>query len=125
MLKGYFAIGDTSSMQVFVAKDIHEDWESLASEDSGRTLDGVMHIYWVKPNLKKFEIVMPPCSAETIRRIIELVQGKEYYLSIFDPSEGDKTYHVYTSNAKADMYSGVIRDGLYENFEFHAIEIGD
>lgn len=31
--------------QYFQAQQMKFGWESIASEDSGRTLDGVMHIY--------------------------------------------------------------------------------
>ena len=68
---------------------------------------------------------MPPCSEETIRNIIRRVQGKEYWLVIYEPENGPSMYHVYTSNAQVDMYSGVFHNGLWRNFEFHAIELGD
>ena len=61
-------------------KSLKESDESLASEDSGRTLDGVMHIYWVQRDLKKVEIVLPPCRADMIRQLKDIVQGKEYYI---------------------------------------------
>ena len=124
-----FGIGSSPSStyyNTFNAKSIRQSWESLASEDSGRTLDGVMHIYWVQNKLRKFEIIMPPCTYSTIQGIINICQGKEYYITIWDPSVGgEATYHVYTSNASSDMYSGIVRNGLWENFEFHAIELGD
>jgi hypothetical protein len=104
-----FTIGGAN----YKAKSIKYNWESLASEDSGRTLDGVMHINWIFSNIRKLEIVMPPCDASTIQSIINKVQGKEYSMSYFDPAYGgtvSKTF--YTSNSHADMYSGVIKNGL-------------
>ena len=47
-----FAINGTP----FYAKSIKNNYESLATDDSGRTLDGVMHIYWVFNNIRKVEI---------------------------------------------------------------------
>lgn len=68
---------------------------------------------------------MPPCKEDTIYRLINLVQGKEYYLTYYDPSiRGNRTILCYTSNAGTDTYSGVVHNGLYTGFEFHAIEIG-
>jgi len=58
--KGHFKIGSTT----FIAKSIKPSFESLASEDSGRTDDGKMHISWIKPKLRKWEIEMPPCSSQ-------------------------------------------------------------
>jgi len=66
----------------YYAKDIHYGWESLASEDSGRTLDGVMRTYWVKPNLRKFEIILPPTTGDVISSVVSAVQGKDYNITI-------------------------------------------
>ncbi len=108
----------------FPAKSLKESDESLASEDSGRTLDGVMHIYWVQRDLKKIEIVLPPCTTGLLKQLKDIVQGKEYYIR-FKSFEGNYlTRYVYTSNLNANMYSGVLYNGLWQDFEFHAIELG-
>ena len=108
----------------FVAQKMKFGWNSLATEDSGRTLDGVMHINWVFRNTRKIEIIMAPCEDNVISEIINLVQGKEYSLTYYDPSIRDRrTIYVYTSNASADFYSGVVHNGIWRDFEFHAIEI--
>lgn len=108
----------------FPAKSLKESDESLASEDSGRTLDGVMHIYWVQRDLKKIEIVMPPSTSAMLARVKNIVQGKEYYIR-FKSFEGSYiTRYVYTSNLNTNMYSGYLYNGLWQDFEFHAIELG-
>lgn len=121
-------INDRYSFQIngigFKAKSMKISWESLAAEDSGRTLDGVMHIYWVKRRIRKLEIVMPPCTYETLQMILTLVQGQEYNISFFDPMINRvRTIKCYTSNASTDIYSGIVHNGLYQGFEFHAIEL--
>ena len=115
---------DGANYTYFPMKSLKESDESLASEDSGRTLDGVMHIYWVQRDLKKIEIVLPPCRADMIKQLKDIVQGKEYY--IYYPSYDNDyiTRYVYTSNMNANMYSGYIYHGLWQDFEFHAIELG-
>jgi len=120
----FYISSDGSNWTGFPAKSIKESDESLASEDSGRTLDGVMHIYWVQRDLKKIEIVLPPCTFDILKRLKDLVQGKEYYIR-FKSFEGSwLTRYVYTSNLNANMYSGVLYGGLWQDFEFHAIELG-
>ena len=47
--KGCFIINGTQ----FRAKSIAPSFDSLATEDSGRTEDGVMHIWWIKNKLRK------------------------------------------------------------------------
>ena len=37
----------------FSPKTLTVNYESLASDNSGRTLDGVMHIYWVFQKIRK------------------------------------------------------------------------
>lgn len=108
----------------FPAKSIKESDESLASEDSGRTLDGVMHIYWVQRDLKKVEIVLPPCTSDLLKQLKDIVQGKEYYIRYWSYEGEFVEKYVYTSNLSADMYSGVYYGGLWQGFEFHAIELG-
>ena len=119
--KGSFKI----SNKEFKAKKIKVDYESLASEDSGRTDDGVMHVYWVKRKIRKLNIEMPPMTANQVAELLPLVQGMEYNITYFDPFiNGEKTIHCYTSNSSADCYSGVIKGGLYQGVSFNSIEIG-
>lgn len=120
--KGCFKINNHE----YVAKSIKQTFESLASEDSGRTDDGVMHITWVKSRLRKWEIEMPPCTASDAYSLLYWVQGETYYITIYDvSSDSEVTVHVYTSNSNADCYSGVIQNGLYTGLTFSAIELGD
>lgn len=119
--KNSFSIGGQS----FQAQQMKYNWESIASEDSGRTLDGVMHIYWVLRKIRKIEIVMPPCDSDTISRLVNLVQGREYLLTYWDPEiKANRTIYCYTSNSNGDLYSGIVHNGLWQGFEFHAIEVG-
>lgn len=120
--KGNFIINNIE----FKPKSIKQTFESLASEDSGRTDDGVMHITWIKPKLRKWEIEMPPTNYSWAYTLLSLVQGQVYNITIWDlSSNSEVTVHVYTSNSTADCYSGVIKDGLYNGLSFSAIEVGD
>ena len=56
-------------------------FESLATEDSGRSDDGVMHIYWVKNRYRKLEITLRPDTPANIAPILNKVMGKEYYIT--------------------------------------------
>lgn len=120
--KGCFIINGTQ----FRAKSIAPSFDSLATEDSGRTEDGVMHIWWIKNKLRKWEIELPPCTAAEAYAVINRVQGQLYYLTVWDISSNrEVTVHVYTSNSSGDTYSGVLYNGLYQGVKFSAIEIGD
>ena len=119
--KGRFKIGNNE----FKAKSIQVSYESLASDDSGRTEDGTMHINWVYRKLRKVEIELPPTSDRTqLALLLSLVQGKEYYITYWDPlTNAERTSHVYTSNSQTDMYSGVLYGGMWQGVKFNAIEL--
>jgi hypothetical protein len=119
--KGNFIINDEIE---FAPKSLTVNYESLSSDNSGRTLDGVMHIYWVFNRIRKLEIEMAPTTADKIAQLFSRVQGKTYDIKYWDILENaEKTITVYTSNSHADCYSGRVRDGLYQGVKFNAIEI--
>lgn len=118
--KGHFKVNGKE----FAAKAIKVGFESLSGSDSGRTEDGVMHINWIFRRIRKVEITMPPCTSEEVSALLSLVQGQEYSLTYFDPLENkEKMIGVYTSTTAADMYSGIIRNGLWQGVSFNAIEM--
>lgn len=107
----------------FKAKELKVGFESLQSEDTGRTDDGVLHITWIFRKIRKIEIEMPPMTSAEVSRLLGLVQGQEYNLTYYDPLDNiERTARVYTSNSKANLYSGFVMNGLYEGVSFNAIE---
>lgn len=119
--KGHFKIGNNE----FAAKSIKVNFESLASDDSGRTNDGVMHIYWVLRKIRKIEIELPPTKdLGKLSTLFALVQGQEYNLTYWDPLDNaEKTIKVYTSTSSADMYNGILYNGMWQGVSFNAIEL--
>ena len=123
------ALHDKGKFQVngreFDAKSITVNYESLASDDSGRTADGVMHIYWIMRKVRKIEIEMPPTADRMmLANLFSLVQGQEYNLTYWDPMDNaERTIKVYTSNSNGDMYNGYIYGGVWQGVKFNAIEL--
>lgn len=108
----------------FAPKNLTLNFESLASDNSGRTLDGVFHVYWVFNKIRKLEIELAPTTPDKIAEVFSRVQGQEYDITYWDLIENnEKTIHCYTSNSHADCYSGRVRNGLYQGAKFNAIEI--
>ncbi len=100
------------------------DYDSLATEDSGRSVDGMMHITWILSRARKVEIQLPPCSAAFASKILDRVMGRKYYITYWDLiTNAEKTIYVYTSNGKGSLYSGVVRNGLYNGITFNGIEL--
>lgn len=119
--KGHFKVNGTE----YLAKSIKVDLESLASEDSGRTDDGVMHINWILRKIRKVFIEMPPSTTANIAPLLAAVQGQTYSLTYFDPlANAEKTITAYTSKGSSSLYSGVLYNGLWQGTQFNAIEVG-
>lgn len=119
--KGHFKVNGTE----YVAKSIKVDLESLASEDSGRTDDGVMRINWVLKKIRKVQIELPPSIADDFAPLLRAVQGQIYSLTYFDPMDNaEKTITAYTSKGSSSLYSGVLYNGLWQGTQFNAIEVG-
>ena len=119
--KGHFKVNGTE----YLAKSIKVDLESLASEDSGRTDDGVMHINWILRKIRKVFIEMPPSITADIAPLLSAVQGQTYSLTYFDPLDNaEKTITAYTSKGSSSLYSGVLYNGLWQGTQFNAIEVG-
>ena len=119
--KGHFKVNGTE----YLAKSIKVDLESLASEDSGRTDDGVMHINWVLKKIRKVFIEMPPSITADIAPLLSAVQGQTYSLTYFDPLDNaEKTITAYTSKGSSSLYSGVLYNGLWQGIQFNAIQVG-
>ena len=109
----------------FKAQSIKVGYESLAGEDSGRTADGVMRINWVLNVIHKVEITLPPSTGTEVSKLLSLVQGREYTLTVYSPYADDIVdIQCYTSNSSTDCYSGVLYGGLWQGASFNAIELG-
>lgn len=118
--KGNFKIGTRE----WSPKSLKVTYDSLATEKSGRSDDGVMHITWVRTHIAKLEITMPPMSVSEVATLLQAVQGKTYQITYRDPrTNSEVTTDVYTSNSEGDCYSGVLHNGLYEGVTFSAIQM--
>jgi len=70
---------------------------------------------------------MAPCNGVVAANLLSKVQGKEYTLTVYDIySAGEVSVDCYTSNSKAECYSGVLNNGngLWTGLSFTAVEKG-
>lgn len=120
--KGYFIINNIR----YVPQTMAINYDSLASADSGRTDDGVMHITFIRGKLVKLDITMPPADAHQYATLINTVQGAvNLPVTFYNPITGNvDTKNMYCSNSKADWYSGVITsNGILTGLSFSLIEM--
>ena len=118
--KGNFQIGTKE----WSPKSLKFTYDSLATSKSGRADDGTMKITWVRTNIRKIEITMPPMKASALDDLLTAVSGKKYNMTFYDPrTASEVTVQMYTSNAQGECYSGVLLNGLYQGVQFSAIEV--
>ena len=126
------------------APNIKIEHTNVASADSGRTEDGVMHITWVRRDVKKVNLMYNAISGAEKATMEALMQGKEFYFRYYDPhyegntlvnvSEfygycGESSYQAYAANVydKSDPLhpKPLLRSeegGIYTNFSINVIE---
>lgn len=118
--KGNFKIGSTE----YAPKSLKVTYDSLATAKSGRSDNGTMNITWVRQNIRKLEIEMPPMKMSALSALLSAVSGKKYNMTFHDPrTNTEVTVEMYTSNANGECYSGVLYGGLYQGVQFSAIEV--
>lgn len=118
--KGCFKIGSTE----YKPKSLKITYDSLATSNSGRSDNGTMKITWVRKNIRKVEIEMPPMTMSALAALLTAVSGQTYNITIHDPkSNAEDTFQAYTSNTQGECYSGVLHNGLYQGVQFSAIEV--
>lgn len=118
--KGNFQIDGVE----YSPKSLSVTYDSLATSKSGRSDDGTMNITWVRRNIRKIEIVMPPMKPAALRSLLADISGRKYDMTFHDPlTNSERTVQMYTSNTKGECYSGVLHGGLYQGVQFSAIEV--
>lgn len=118
--KGNFKIGSTE----YSPKSLKITYDSLATANSGRSDNGTMVINWVRTNIRKVEIEMPPMKLSELSTLLTAVSGKKYNMTFRDiRTNSEVTVQMYTSNTQGDCYSGVLHGGLYHGVQFSAIEV--
>lgn len=118
--KGNIAINGTE----YKVQSLKINYKSLTSQDSGKTDDGKMHLFFIYNRQREISVTLPPSSAENITSILSKIQGKIYSLTYFDAIENQElTIECYTLDSSASLYSGVLLDGLWNGITFKATEV--
>lgn len=117
------------------APDIKIEHTNVASADSGRTEDGVMHINWVRRDVRKVNLMYNAISGnEKYYMEYEIggvgMQGHEFWFRCPDGkyangAKGVIEFQAYCGESNYQFYSDVHREeegGIYTNFSINVIE---
>ena len=95
---------------------------NVAGSSSGRTEDGVMHIDWVRRDVRKVYLQWQVLTATELKYILGLMQGKEFKLTFKDQGMV-QTMNAYSSESSYTYYSAALGEDLYTDVSINAIEM--
>lgn len=95
---------------------------NLAGSSSGRTEDGVMHIDWVRRDIRKVHLRWKVLTASELEYVFGLMQGKEFTLTFKDRGRV-YTMDAYSAESSYVYYSAALGEDLYTDVSINAIEM--
>jgi hypothetical protein len=95
---------------------------NLAGSSSGRTEDGVMHIDWVRRDIRKVNLQWKVLTASELDYVLGLMQGKEFTLTFKDRGRV-QTMSAYSSESSYTYYSAAFGEDIYTDVSINAIEM--
>ena len=95
---------------------------NLAGSSSGRTEDGVMHIDWIRRDIRKVYLQWKVLTASELEYIFGLMQGQEFTLTFKDRGRVH-TMSAYSADSSYVYYSSALGEDIYTDVSINAIEI--
>ena len=95
---------------------------NLAGSSSGRTEDGVMHIDWIRRDIRKVNLQWKVLTGTELNYILGLMQGKEFTLTFKDRGRV-QTMSAYSSESSYTYYSAALGEDIYTDVSINAIEM--
>ena len=95
---------------------------NLAGSSSGRTEDGIMHIDWIRRDIRKVHLQWKVLTASELNYILDLMQGKEFTLTFKDRGKV-QTMNAYSSESSYTYYSAALGEDIYTDVSINAIEM--
>ncbi len=101
---------------------IRVEHTNLTGSSSGRTEDGVMHIDWVRRDIRKVNLQWKVLTGTELNYILGLMQGKEFTLTFKDRGVVQKM-SAYSSDSSYTYYSAALGEDIYTDVSINAIEM--
>ena len=97
---------------------------NVVGSASGRSEDGVMHIDWLRRDVRKVYLKYNAITKTELAYMMSKMQGKEFTFKFLDQGAvqsmdayvGESSYEFYS-------YSSAYDEAVYVNFEIHVIEL--
>ena len=101
---------------------IQVEHSNLAGSSSGRTEDGIMHIDWIRRDIRKVHLRWKVLTASELNYILGLMQGKEFVLTFKDRGKV-QIMNAYSSESSYTYYSAALGEDIYTDVSINAIEM--
>ena len=101
---------------------IRVEHTNLAGSSSGRTEDGVMHIDWIRRDIRKVNLQWKVLTASELDYVFGLMQGKEFTLTFKDRGRVH-TMNAYSAESSYVYYSAALGEDIYTDVSINAIEL--
>lgn len=100
------------------------DHSNVVGSESGRDEAGVMHIDWVRPDVRKVYLQYGALTGREVKYLQNLMQGRQFYFTFLEDDDlttidaycGESSYESYS-------YSDYMGDKVYINFKLNVIEL--
>lgn len=97
---------------------------NIAGSSSGRDETGIMHIDWVRTDVRKVFLKYNAITESELSYMMNLMQGKEFTFKFLDQG-AVQTIDAYVGESSYEFYSysSAYAEGVYVNFGIHVIEL--
>lgn len=96
---------------------------NVVGPSSGRDESGMMHIDWVRRNVRKVFLKYNAITETELRYMMSRMQGKEFTFKFLDQGSV-QTINAYVGECEYEFYSysSAYDEGVYTNFNINVIE---
>lgn len=119
--QGYWMVG---SNHIYIpSTPCKVEHSNIAGSSSGRDESGVMHIDWVRRDVRKVYLKYNAITKTELAYMMNLMQGKEFTFKFLDQGSV-KTMNAYVGESSYEFYSysSAYGEAVYTDFEIHVIE---
>lgn len=97
---------------------------NVAGASTARDESGVMHIDWVRTDVRKVFLKYKAITETELAYMMNLMQGQEFEFKFLDQGIV-RTMNAYVGESSYEFYSysSAYNEGVYVNFEIHVIEL--
>lgn len=95
---------------------------NVTGSSSGRDETGVMHIDWVRRDVRKVYLTYKAMTGAELNTLMNLMQGQEFQFTFLEDN-ATYTMNAYVGECSYESYSYGIGDKVYTNVSINVIEM--